>query len=65
MLGTDESKFNQILCSESYDQLRLVFAEYQKISNKSLEQSVKNEMSGDLEKGFVSISESRNDLRPP
>ena len=65
MLGTDESKFNQILCSESYDQLRLVFAEYQKISNKSLEQSVKNEMSGDLEKGFVSISESLRYLRIP
>jgi annexin A7/11 len=55
ILGTDESKFNQILCSESYDQLRLVFAEYQKVANKSLEQSIRGEMSGDLEKGMVAI----------
>jgi len=57
-LGTDESKFNQILCSQSYEQLRLVFQEYQNIAHKSLEQSIKSEMSGDLEKGMLAIGES-------
>jgi len=55
VLGTDESKFNQILCSQSYEQLRLVFQEYQNIAHKSLEQSIKGEMSGDLENGMVVI----------
>ena len=55
MLGTDESKFNSILCSDSMAQLKLVFQEYQKIANRSIEKSIKSEMSGDLEKGFVSI----------
>jgi hypothetical protein len=54
-LGTDESKFNQILCSQSYEQLRLVIGEYKNIAKKSLEQSIKSEMSGDLEKGMVTI----------
>jgi hypothetical protein len=54
-LGTDESKFNQILCSQSHEQLRLVFQEYQNIAHKSLEQSIKSEMSGDLEAGMLAI----------
>jgi annexin A7/11 len=55
ILGTDESKFNQILCSQGYDQLRLVFQEYRKISSRGLDQAIKNEMSGDLEKGMLAI----------
>jgi hypothetical protein len=54
-LGTDESKFNQILCSQSYEQLRCVFEEYKKIAKKSIEQSIKSEMSGDLENGMLAI----------
>jgi Annexin len=54
-LGTDESKFNQILCSQSYEQLRLVFEEYAKIAKKSIEASIKSEMSGDLEKGMLAV----------
>jgi hypothetical protein len=54
-LGTDESKFNMILCSQSYEQLRLVFEEYHRSTNKSLETAIKNEMSGDLEGGMLAI----------
>jgi hypothetical protein len=55
ILGTDESKFNQILCSQSFEQLRLVFEEYRKIAHKGLDQAVKSEMSGDLEKGMLAV----------
>ena len=54
-LGTDESKFNQILCSQSFEQLRLVFDEYEKISRKQMEQVIKSEMSGSLEDGMLAI----------
>jgi len=54
-LGTDESKFNQILCAQSYEQLRQVFQEYKKIAHKGLDQSIKSEMSGDLERGMLTI----------
>jgi len=55
VLGTDESKFNQILCSQSFEQLRVVFEEYRKLAKKGLDQAVKSEMSGDLEKGMLAI----------
>lgn len=54
-LGTDESTFNSILCSQSFEQLRLVFQEYRKIASKGLDQAIKNEMSGNLEKGMVTL----------
>lgn len=55
MLGTDESKFNQILCSQSFEQLRLVCAEYRNIAHKGLDQSIRSEMSGDLESGMLAV----------
>ena len=56
-IGTDESKFNQILCSQSYEQLRAVFQEYKTLSKKGLDQVIKSEMSGDLENGMLAICE--------
>jgi annexin A7/11 len=53
--GTDESKFNQILCSQSHAQLRCVFEEYKRIASRSLEQSIRSEMSGDLQMGMLAI----------
>jgi len=61
-LGTDESRFNQILALQSFDQLRLVFQEYAKISRRTIEQSIKSEMSGYLEKGMLTIVKCVQDL---
>uniref|UniRef100_A0A672HE63 Annexin n=1 Tax=Salarias fasciatus TaxID=181472 RepID=A0A672HE63_SALFA len=52
-LGTDESKFNAILCARSKPHLRAVFLEYQKMCGRDIEKSIIREMSGDLESGMV------------
>ncbi|POI29268.1 hypothetical protein CIB84_006982 [Bambusicola thoracicus] len=52
-LGTDESKFNAILCARSRAHLRAVFSEYQRMCNRDIEKSICREMSGDLEKGML------------
>uniref|UniRef100_A0A4D5R9Q8 Annexin n=1 Tax=Scolopendra viridis TaxID=118503 RepID=A0A4D5R9Q8_SCOVI len=53
--GTDESIFNSILVSQSFPQLQAVFAEYQKLTGKRIQQSIKNEFSGDIERGLLAI----------
>ncbi|XP_033643977.1 annexin A7-like isoform X1 [Asterias rubens] len=53
--GTDESQFNVILASRSFPQLRAIFEEYSRLGKYSIEQSIKREMSGDLEKGMLTI----------
>ncbi|KAJ7333589.1 hypothetical protein OS493_017131 [Desmophyllum pertusum] len=53
--GTDESKFNTILVSRSFPQLKAIFQEYSKISKYDIEESIKREMSGDLRDGMISI----------
>ncbi|XP_074647038.1 annexin-B12-like [Tubulanus polymorphus] len=54
--GTDESKFNSILASQSEQQLKLVFDEYQKLTGRSLEQAIRSEMSGDLLNGMLALA---------
>ena len=53
--GTDESVFNMILCSRNYNQLRLTFDEYHRISGHDIEQAIKGEFSGDIEQGLLAI----------
>ncbi|KAI3379005.1 hypothetical protein SNEBB_008824 [Seison nebaliae] len=54
-MGTDETRFNVILCSKSYAHLRAVFKEYENVAKKTIEESIKDEMSGDLKNGMLSI----------
>ncbi|XP_065815249.1 annexin A11a isoform X1 [Labrus bergylta] len=54
-LGTDESKFNAILCARSKSHLRAVFLEYQRMCGRDIEKSINREMSGDLESGMLAV----------
>ncbi|KAL7990275.1 hypothetical protein Chor_013705 [Crotalus horridus] len=54
-LGTDESKFNAILCTRNRSHLRAVFNEYQRMCNRDIEKSICREMSGDLESGMLAV----------
>uniref|UniRef100_A0A674N9N2 Annexin n=1 Tax=Takifugu rubripes TaxID=31033 RepID=A0A674N9N2_TAKRU len=53
--GTDEAKFIMILGNRSVTHLRMVFDEYQKITELSIEDSIKNELSGDFERLMLAV----------
>ena len=53
--GTDESRFNVVLASRNFAQLRATFDEYVKISQRDILNSIDREMSGDLRDGFKTI----------
>uniref|UniRef100_A0A668AUA9 Annexin n=1 Tax=Myripristis murdjan TaxID=586833 RepID=A0A668AUA9_9TELE len=57
-LGTDESKFNAILCARSKPHLRAVFHEYQQMCGRDIEKSIGREMSGDLESGMLAVGKT-------
>lgn len=56
--GTDESTFNMILASQSYDQLRLVFREYARLTDHDIMDAIKKEMSGDFKRALLTIVKS-------
>lgn len=53
--GTDESTFNRILCTRSYEQLKLVAKEYQRLTEHLLEDDIKKEFSGSIENGLLAV----------
>lgn len=55
MMGTDESVFNSILCQKNFEQLKLIFKEYQTITGHSFEEAIRNEFSGEIMDGFLAI----------
>jgi annexin A7/11 len=57
-LGTDEAQFSAILAVQNFNQLRLVFDEYQKVTNHSIEQAINAEFSGDIRDGLHAIIKS-------
>ncbi|EPB69615.1 Annexin [Ancylostoma ceylanicum] len=54
-LGTDESCFNQILASQNFNQLRMVFDEYQKVTKHSIEKAIESEFSGDIRDCLLAV----------
>ncbi|XP_030648592.1 annexin A6 isoform X2 [Chanos chanos] len=53
--GTDEAKFIMLLGNRSVTHLQLVFDEYQRIAEKSIEDSIKSELSGDFERLMLAV----------
>ncbi|XP_024945851.1 annexin B10 isoform X2 [Cephus cinctus] len=56
-LGTDEEIFNKILAHECFAQLRLIFEEYKSISGRTIEQALRDEISGELKDAMLAIVE--------
>ncbi|XP_030027371.1 annexin B9 isoform X1 [Manduca sexta] len=54
-LGTDESVFNSVLCSRSFPQLAAVFNEYQYLTGHDIDDAIKAEFSGHIEKALRAI----------
>uniref|UniRef100_A0A7N8WX02 Annexin n=1 Tax=Mastacembelus armatus TaxID=205130 RepID=A0A7N8WX02_9TELE len=55
--GTDEAKFIMILGNRSVTHLRMVFDAYEKIAEMSIEDSIKNELSGDFERLMLAVAQ--------
>ncbi|XP_010210630.1 PREDICTED: annexin A4, partial [Tinamus guttatus] len=53
--GTDEAQFISILCTRNRSHLLRVFDEYRRIANKDIVDSIKSEMSGDLEDALLAV----------
>uniref|UniRef100_A0A2K5XI71 Annexin n=1 Tax=Mandrillus leucophaeus TaxID=9568 RepID=A0A2K5XI71_MANLE len=60
--GTDEMKFITILCTRSATHLLRVFEEYEKIANKSIEDSINSETHGSLEEAMLTVGKVRQDF---
>ncbi|GLH02924.1 Annexin [Gryllus bimaculatus] len=62
-IGTDEAVFNRILAHESFPQLKLIFEAYKEVSGRTIEQALRDEISGELLEALLAIVE--NVQHPP
>lgn len=53
--GTDETAFNMVLCRRGNAQLRETFSKYEEIAGKDIEETIRSEVSGTLEEGYLAI----------
>lgn len=54
-LGTDEEVFNTILCSRSLPQLKAMFEEYHNLTRHDIDNAIKSEFSGDIQKALRAL----------
>ncbi|OQR70335.1 annexin A13-like [Tropilaelaps mercedesae] len=57
-LGTDESTFLSVFCSNSLAQLRAIFTAYRALAGHDIIQAVEKEMSGDLKMAYLTLVKS-------
>ncbi|XP_041032337.1 annexin A4-like [Carcharodon carcharias] len=53
--GTDETAFIKIYCRRNFKHLRRVFEEYYQLTNKDIEDTIKDEMSGTFQMGMLAL----------
>ncbi|XP_042529048.1 annexin A13 [Dipodomys spectabilis] len=61
--GTDELAFNEVLARRNYKQLRATFQAYQILIGKDMEEAIEEETSGDLQKAYLTLVRSAQDLQ--
>ncbi|XP_077528221.1 annexin A13-like [Haemaphysalis longicornis] len=54
--SNDGSVFNQILTNQSYEQLRLVFQEYNNLTGRSVVEFIESKMTGNLRAAYIAIT---------
>ncbi|XP_059496326.1 annexin A4-like [Stegostoma tigrinum] len=53
--GTDETTFIKVFCRRNFAHLRRVFEEYYQITNKDIEDTIKDEMSGTFQMAMLAL----------
>ncbi|XP_077207670.1 annexin A13 [Paroedura picta] len=61
--GTDELAFNHVLAQRNYMQLRATFEAYKCLTGKDIEDAIKSETSGDLEKAYLTLVRCARDCQ--
>uniref|UniRef100_A0A0N5B6N0 Annexin n=1 Tax=Strongyloides papillosus TaxID=174720 RepID=A0A0N5B6N0_STREA len=54
-LGTDESAFLGILCSQNFAQLKTIFNEYHRLTGHTMAYAIEAEFSGDIKDGLLAL----------
>ena len=57
IMGTEEDVFYRVMSHASFAQLRLIFEEYKAISGKTIEQTLQNEIDGEMLEAMSAIVE--------